>query len=76
MSRLVQLSQHANDLERAAGFYQDLLGCAPAAKFDPPVLLFFLMGNIRLLLEQGATLSSPEAIWVCAAAAKIDCDKT
>ena len=54
MSRLVQIAQHADDLDRAAVFYEDLLGHPPTAKFDPPGLLFFVMGETRLLLEQAA----------------------
>lgn len=54
MSRILQIAQHAEDLDRAAAFYEDLLGHAPAAKFDPPGLLFFVLGETRLLLEQGA----------------------
>ena len=52
--RLVQVAQHADDLERAAGFYTDLLGVAPTARFDPPGLLFFDLDGVRLLLERGA----------------------
>ena len=52
--RLVQVAQHAADLERAAAFYTDLLGVAPTALFDPPGLLFFDLDGIRLLLERGA----------------------
>jgi methylmalonyl-CoA/ethylmalonyl-CoA epimerase len=52
--RLVQVAQHADDLERAAGFYTDLLGVAPAAVFDPPGLLFFDLDGVRLLLDRGA----------------------
>jgi methylmalonyl-CoA/ethylmalonyl-CoA epimerase len=51
---LVQVAQHAEDLDRAAAFYSDLLGCAPTARFDPPGLLFFALGETRLLLETGA----------------------
>ena len=54
MSRIVQVAQHADDLDRAAAFYEQLLGHAPAARFDPPGLLFFTLGDTRLLLEQGA----------------------
>ena len=54
MSRIVQIAQHANDLDRAAAFYEGLLGHAPAARFDPPGLLFFVMSETRLLLEQAA----------------------
>ncbi|GAA5088596.1 glyoxalase [Microbacterium yannicii] len=52
--RLVQVAQHADDLERAAAFYTDLLGVAPTALFDPPGLLFFDLEGVRLLLDRGA----------------------
>jgi methylmalonyl-CoA/ethylmalonyl-CoA epimerase len=51
---LVQVAQHADDLDRAAAFYTALLGQDPAGRFDPPGLLFFRLGETRLLLEQGA----------------------
>lgn len=52
---LAQVAQHADDLDRAAAFYERLLGSAPVARFDPPGLLFFDLGNgTRLLLEGGA----------------------
>ena len=54
MSRIVQIAQHADDLDRAAAFYEQLLGQPPTARFDPPGLLFFTLGGTRLLLEQGA----------------------
>jgi methylmalonyl-CoA/ethylmalonyl-CoA epimerase len=52
--RLVQIAQHAADLDRAARFYSDLLGAPPAARFDPPGLLFFDLDGVRLLLDAGA----------------------
>ena len=51
---LVQIAQHADDLQRASSFYADLLGAAPVATFDPPGLVFFDLGGVRLLLDQGA----------------------
>jgi predicted enzyme related to lactoylglutathione lyase len=51
---LVQIAQHADDLQRASSFYADLLGTLPVATFDPPGLVFFDLGGVRLLLEQGA----------------------
>jgi methylmalonyl-CoA/ethylmalonyl-CoA epimerase len=51
---ILQVAQHADDLDRAAAFYEALLGGAPAARFDPPGLLFFNVGRSRLLLERAA----------------------
>jgi methylmalonyl-CoA/ethylmalonyl-CoA epimerase len=51
---LVQIAQRAEDLDRASAFYESLLGVAPTALFDPPGLLFFDLGGVRLLLDRGA----------------------
>ncbi len=51
---LLQVALHADDLDRAAAFYTQLLGSDPAGRFDPPGLLFFRVGGARLLLERGA----------------------
>ena len=52
---LAQVAQYAQDLDRAAAFYERLLGAPPLARFDPPGLLFFPLGDgTRLLLEAGA----------------------
>ena len=55
--RLVQIAQHADDLERAAAFYSRLLGSEPTAVFDPPGLLFFDLDGVRLLLDRNAPSS-------------------
>ena len=54
VSELLQVAQHAEDLDRARAFYSKLLGQEPAGFFDPPGLLFFRAGGVRLLLERGA----------------------
>jgi predicted enzyme related to lactoylglutathione lyase len=51
---LVQIAQHAEDLGRATAFYRDLLGAEPLATYDPPGLVFFGVGGVRLLLDVGA----------------------
>jgi methylmalonyl-CoA/ethylmalonyl-CoA epimerase len=51
---LVQVAQRATDLDRAATFYTDLLGGPPAARFDPPGLVFFDLAGTRLLLDVNA----------------------
>jgi methylmalonyl-CoA/ethylmalonyl-CoA epimerase len=50
MPRLVQVAQHAADLDRAAAFYSRLLDAPPAARFDAAGLLFFDLDGVRLLL--------------------------
>jgi methylmalonyl-CoA/ethylmalonyl-CoA epimerase len=52
---VLQIAQHADDLARAQAFYQRLLNTEPSGLFDPPGLLFFQAGQVRLLLEQAAT---------------------
>ena len=52
--QLVQIAQHAEDLDRAAHFYTELLGSGQVARYDPPGLLFFDLGGVRLLLDAAA----------------------
>jgi methylmalonyl-CoA/ethylmalonyl-CoA epimerase len=52
--KLVQIAQHADDLDRAAQWYERLLGTTATAKFDPPGLLFFTLDGSRLLLDRAA----------------------
>jgi methylmalonyl-CoA/ethylmalonyl-CoA epimerase len=51
---VLQVAQHAEEFDRARDFYTKLLGVEPSGFFDPPGLLFFRAGSVRLLLEQGA----------------------
>lgn len=50
--QIKQVAQHATDLVRAARFYQELFETPPAATFDPPGLVFFILRDVRLLLDQ------------------------
>jgi methylmalonyl-CoA/ethylmalonyl-CoA epimerase len=54
-SRVHQVAQRAEDLDRAAAFYRDVLGLPLVARFDPPGLVFFDLGTTRLLIERGAS---------------------
>jgi len=51
-SGLVQVAQHAEDLDRATDFYTNILGLPLIAKFGP--LVFLDLGTTRLLLEEAA----------------------
>lgn len=55
--RLVQVAQRAEDLTRAAAFYELLLESPPTGLFDPPGLLFFDLDGVRLLLDRNAPAS-------------------
>lgn len=52
--KLLQVAQHADDLDRAAAFYSMLLETEPTARFDDPGLLFFDLDGVRLLLDRAA----------------------
>ena len=49
---VVQVAQHADDLDRATAFYTGTLGLPLIARFGP--LVFVDLGGTRLLLEQAA----------------------
>ncbi|MET0864729.1 MAG: VOC family protein [Nakamurella sp.] len=51
-SGLVQVAQHADDLDRATDFYTNTLGLPLIARFGP--LVFLDLGGTRLLLEEAA----------------------
>ncbi|GAA1008253.1 hypothetical protein Aple_070620 [Acrocarpospora pleiomorpha] len=53
-STLGQVAQRAHDLDRATTFYRDILGLRHIATYDPPGLVFFDLGNTRLLIEKAA----------------------
>jgi methylmalonyl-CoA/ethylmalonyl-CoA epimerase len=57
ITRLHQVAQRAEDLDRATAFYRDVLGLRHIASFDPPGLVFFDLSGARLLLEKGAPSS-------------------
>ena len=52
--KLTQILQHAEDLDRAEAFYTALLGEPAVGRFDPPGLVFFALGESRLLLSRTA----------------------
>ena len=54
---LHQVALHVDDMDRAVAFDRDVVGLRLVARFDPPGLAFFDLGNVRLLLEAGAPAS-------------------
>jgi methylmalonyl-CoA/ethylmalonyl-CoA epimerase len=51
ITRLGQIAINAKDVERAAAFYQDVLGLKLLFKV-PPGLAFFDCGGVRLMLDR------------------------
>ena len=51
-----QVALGTTDLDRSAAFYSDVLRANPSARFDPPGLLFFQIGDLRLLLERHSSV--------------------
>lgn len=54
---LLQVALRSDDLSASEAFYRDLLGVESAGRFEPPGLLFFRLGDVRILLERGAPAS-------------------
>ncbi len=52
--RLIQVALHVDDPDRAEAFYGRLFAMPPAGRFDPPGLVFFRVGDVRVLLERNA----------------------
>jgi methylmalonyl-CoA/ethylmalonyl-CoA epimerase len=53
-SRLHQIAQRADDLDRATAFYRDQLELPLIARVDPPGMAFFDLGNTRLMVATDA----------------------
>lgn len=51
---VMQIAQHADDLERAVAFYEAHFGAERIATFDPPGLAFVRLGDVRVLFERSA----------------------
>ena len=51
ITRLGQIQMRAHDVERAANFYQDVLGLKLLFK-APPNLAFFDCGGVRLMIDK------------------------
>ena len=70
--RLHQVALPVGDLDRACAFYRDLLGCEPIATFDPPGLVFFPLGETRLLLDRSSGSSALVYLQVDDVAAQVE----
>jgi methylmalonyl-CoA/ethylmalonyl-CoA epimerase len=55
--KIVQVALHVDDADRAVEFWTRLLGAGPAARYDPPGLVFFDLDGTRLMLDREAPAS-------------------
>src|SRR5215213_9151014 len=82
--KLMQVGQHAEDLERARRFYPALLEREASAVYDPPGLVVFDLDGVRLLLDRGLPSSVvylevddiAAAVRACAAGAVLEAERT
>jgi methylmalonyl-CoA/ethylmalonyl-CoA epimerase len=51
IERLRQVALPTSDVEAALRFYRDTLGLELIERFEPPGLLFFRLGEVRLLVD-------------------------
>ncbi|SON55944.1 Glyoxalase-like domain protein [Hartmannibacter diazotrophicus] len=58
---LVQVALAAGDLNDTLSFWNDVLGIAPHARFEPPGIAFLLVGRVRLLFAPATT---PGAVYL------------
>jgi methylmalonyl-CoA/ethylmalonyl-CoA epimerase len=49
---LHQVALTSTDLDEAQDFYQDSLGLRMIARFDPPGLMFFKVGDARIAIQR------------------------
>lgn len=54
VKRLHQVAARSAGSEAMVAFYRDKLGAKFIAQFDPPGLVFFDLGGVRLMFEDGA----------------------
>lgn len=58
---LRQVAVPTSDMQRSLRFYHDTLGLELIERFDPPGLLFFRLGDVRLLVD-GAGRAEPAGV--------------
>ncbi|MGI9286186.1 MAG: VOC family protein [Pseudomonadales bacterium] len=57
INKLLQVALPCADITQSRLFYEEVLGAKFIAEFDPPGLLFFQLGDARLLLERSTDKS-------------------
>lgn len=59
---LHQVALSTADLEKSTAFYRDKLGLTMIARFDPPGLAFFRIGETRLSVQESAESSASRSV--------------
>jgi methylmalonyl-CoA/ethylmalonyl-CoA epimerase len=59
---LRQIALPSTNLVRSIEFYRDMLGVELIARFDPPGLAFFRLGETRLMLEASPGAKAADAV--------------
>jgi len=59
---LRQIALRSGNLSRSIEFYRDTIGLEFIAQYDPPGLVFFRLGETRLLLELSAVARPSDAV--------------
>lgn len=57
-----QIALTVSDLERSKDFYENALGLNMIARFDPPGLMFFYAGDVRLSLQKVDTVEAVSSV--------------
>ena len=62
INSLHQVALTSTDLEEAQSFYEEQLGLRMIARFDPPGLMFFDAGGVRLSIQKVDAPHSTDAV--------------
>ena len=62
LKKIRQVALPCTDIKRSKSFYQSTLGADFIAEFDPPGIIFFRFGGIRLMLERTESARAKGAV--------------
>jgi len=62
IAAVYQVGLAVSDLDRSRVFYEDQLGLRMVARFDPPGLMFFYAGDVRLSLQKTDNVEASSSV--------------
>ncbi|MBT8077148.1 MAG: VOC family protein [Gammaproteobacteria bacterium] len=62
ITAVYQLGLTVSDLDGSRAFYEDKLGLRMVARFDPPGLMFFYAGGVRLSLQKTDSVEASSSV--------------